>query len=164
MSDMPRITTALLLAAALLAAGCRENTAFSSPADSPVPTLLQAKVVVERTGTSALVTLAVDAPAGMAKIGSFTGSLVFDPAVLAFAEELPLGDGVLRAANPTRGLVRVAGASSGGITAARLASFRFVVLDTARSTGLRFDVAELHETTRGDLLPRMQRTPLGVTP
>ncbi len=164
MSEMPRFRSAVLLAVALLASGCRESTVFSSPADSAVPTLLATKVVVERTGTSALVTLAVDAPAGLAQIGSFTGSLVFDPAVLAFGEELPMNDGVLRASNAARGVVRVAGASTGGIAAARLASFRFVVLDTARAAGLRFDIVELHEITRGDLLPRLQRTPLGATP
>lgn len=164
MSELAALHRPILFAAALLSGGCRESAVSSAPADAPVPVMLEAKVMVERTGTSALVTLAVDAPAGMAKIGSFTGALVFDPAVLTFAEELPMSDGVLRAANPTRGVVRVAGASTGGIAAARLASFRFVVLDTTRSTGLRFDVAELHETTRGDLLPRLQRTPSTVTP
>lgn len=164
MSEMPRLHRSLVLAVVLLVGACREGAVSSAPADSPVPVLLEAKVMVERTGTSALVTLAVDAPTGATKIGSFTGSLVFDPTVLAFVEEMSMNDGVLRAANPARGVVRVAGASTGGIAATRLASFRFVLLDTTRATGLRFDIAELHETTRGDLLPRVQRTPLRGTP
>jgi hypothetical protein len=164
MSEFPAPHRLILFAAALLAPGCREGAVSSAPADPPVPVMLEAKVMMERTGISALVTLAVDAPAGMAKIGSFTGVLGFDPTVLAFADEMPMNDGVLRAANPARGIVRVAGVSAGGIATARLASFRFVVLDTTRATGLRFDVAELHETTRGDLLPRLQRTHSTVSP
>lgn len=164
MSELPAPRRMILFAAALLAAGCRESAVSSTSADAPAPLMLEAKVMMERTGTSALVTLGVDSPPGMEKIGSFTGALGFDPTVLAFAEEMPMNDGVLRAANPARGVVRVAGASTGGIAAARLASFRFVVLDSTRATGLRFDIAELHETTRGDLLPRLQRTPATVLP
>ena len=164
MSATLRFHRPIFFAVALLASGCRESTVASATSDSPAPMLLAARVIVERTGASALVTLAVDPPGGTSKIGSFTGALVFDPGVLAFAEEVAISDGVLRAANPARGVVRVAGASTSGITASRLAAFRFVVLDSMRPTGVRFEVAELHETTRSDLLPRVQRSPLPGSP
>ena len=155
---------AMLLAIGFGTASCRESMPLLEPAQQPTPALLQARVLVERNGSSALVTLAIDAPGGAAKIGSFTGSLAFDPSVLAFVEEAPLDDGVLRAANPGHGLVRVAGASTSGIASSRLAAFRFVVLDNSRPAGLRFDIAELHQTTRGDMLPQMMRAPVAPTP
>ena len=164
MNDLRIRRIAALLAIATGVASCRESMPLMEPAQQPAPALLQARVLVERTGSSALVTLAMDAPGGSAKIGSFTGSLAFDPSVLAYVEEAPIDDGVLRAANPGHGLVRVAGASTSGIASARLAAFRFVVLDNTRPPGLRFDIAELHQTTRGDMLPQMMRAPVEATP
>ena len=150
----------VVLAGALaIAAGCREGTSVSTPMQEPAPLAIATRVVVERSGSSALVTLVLDVPAAMDRVGSYTGRLAYDTTALHFVDETSLGDGALRASNAARGLVRVAGAAPGGITPARLTVLRFEVIDAKGLDGLRFGLDELHEVTRNNLLPQVRTVP-----
>jgi hypothetical protein len=103
------------------------------------------------------VTVSLDVRGEVGGVGSFTGTLQFDPKALGFLAEMPLNDGALRASNPGAGTVKVAAASQTGIARDKLASFRFRVLDPAGLGTFAFQVDEMHEVTRADLRPIVRR-------
>jgi hypothetical protein len=141
-----------------VAAGCRDSK--SLPAAS-APTPLQ--VITPRASMSGgdageVVTLSLDVPADVGKIGSFTGRLIYDPSALAYDGEVSLGDGTSRASNPGTGEIRVAGASMSGIDVTQLGAFRFKRIATTLGVPPRFELEEVHELSRANLAPRLSRT------
>ena len=108
-------------------------------------------------GDTAFVTLWIDVRGDVGKIGSFTGRLRYDQAVLEYGGEVAITDGTLRAVNPGSGEVRVAGASAAGVDRASLAVFRFRMRNGSENPGLQFDLDELHELSRVDARVNMQR-------
>ncbi len=153
----PRLViVALVLAGA--ASGCRDGNKRPA-ASAPAP--LQAittRALSSREGTNEVVTLVLDVPADVGKIGSFTGRLIFDPAVLAYDGEMTMNDGTTRASNPGEGVIRVAGASMTGIDITQLAAFRFRRIGTTIEVPPRFELEEVHELSRTNLAARLQRT------
>ena len=92
----------------------------------------------------------------LGKVGSFTARVTYDPASLEFVGEEPLTDGVLRALNPTPGLVRVAGAGVHGISETGLVALRFRVKARDGAATARATLDELHALSRTDLSDRVR--------
>lgn len=133
-------------------AACRD-TNLTRPIGSSSPRSITPRVIVTRdTGATALVTVALDVSSTVGKLGSFTGRVHFDPAALVYVGDISLGDGTMRASNRVNDVVRVAGISTTGINVAQLATFRFRVVDPAALERLYFELEEVHELSRGDLL------------
>ena len=148
-----RTRAAHLIWVALLVAACRDTTGLTRPTASNAPRTITPKLLVlNDTGKTALVTVALDVSGNVGKLGSFTGRLHFDPASLEYDGEVAVGDGTTRATNRVGDVIRVAGISTSGVNAARLVTFRFTVLDRAALATLRFDLEEVHEVSATNLL------------
>ena len=145
------------VALALLATGCRDATNIvDSGQPLSKPSITPRANLVMRADT-ALVTVWLDVRGDVGKIGSFTGRLRYDQAVLEYGGEVPVNDGALRAVNAGAGEVRVAGASAAGVDRTSLAQFRFRVRNATGNPDLQFDLDELHELSRADARANMQR-------
>lgn len=160
-----RMRPAHLLCLVVLLAGCRETTGLTRPAAANAPRSITPKLLVhDDTGSTALVTLALDVSGNVGTLGSFTGRLHFNPASLQYDSEVPIGDGTTRAVNHVGDVIRVAGISTSGINAARLVTFRFRVIDKAALETMRFELEEVHESSATNLLslvrsPSLVRVP-----
>lgn len=153
---------ALVLAGA--ATGCRDSKTLPA-ASAPTPLqVITPKLLTSRVETGEVVTLALDMPADVGKIGSFTGRLIYDASVLAFDGEMTLSDGTSRASNPRTGEIRVAGASMTGIDVTQLAAFRFKRIGATIEVPPRFELDEVHELSRTNLAPRLSRTGTAKVP
>ena len=142
-------------------AGCRDSTSLPA-ASAPKPVqVIMPKASSSRGDAGEVVTLSLDVPADVGKIGSFTGRLIYDASVLAYDGEVALGDGTSRASNPGTGEIRVAGASMSGIDVTQLAAFRFKRIGTTTEVPPRFELEEMHELSRANLAPRLSR--IGTT-
>jgi len=154
-----------LLCAASLVAGCRDTAGLTRPTTASAPRSITPKLVVRTdTGHTVLVTLALDVSGNVGTLGSFTGRVHFDAASLEYDGEVAIGDGTMRAVNHVGDVVRVAGISTSSVNAARLATFRFTVLDKAALETMRFDLEEVHESSTTNLLtlvrsPSVSRAP-----
>jgi hypothetical protein len=148
----------MAVAVAAIATGCRDSKSLA-PASAPTPlSVITPKALPSRADGGEIVTLSLDMPADVGKIGSFTGRLIYDASALAFDGEVSLGDGTSRASNPGTGEIRVAGASMTGIDVTQLAAFRFKRIGTMIEVPPRFELDEVHELSRADLAPRLSRT------
>ena len=160
-----RTRPAHLLWVTLLLAGCRDTSSLTRPTTSNAPRSITPKLVVQNdTGSTVLVTLALDVGGNVGKLGSFTGRVHFNTASLEYLGEVAVGDGTMRAVNRVDNVIRVAGISSSGLNAARLGSFRFRVIDRAALAAMRFDLEEVHELSTTNLLslvrsPSLVRAP-----
>lgn len=155
----------VLWAALLVAAGCRDAANLTRPTASTAPRSITPKLLVlGDTGGTALVTVALEVSGNVGKLGSFTGRLHFDQASLDYSGEVAIGDGTTRVSNRVGDVVRVAGISTSGLNPARLATFRFTVLDKAALTTLRFDLEEVHEVSATNLLSLVRAPSLGRVP
>ena len=152
----PRIAV-VALAIAGLVSGCRDSKTLAASAPTPLQ-VITPKAFASRGDAGEVVTLSLDVPADVGKIGSFTGRLIYDASVLAFDGEVPLGDGTSRASNPGTGEIRVAGASMTGIDVTQLAAFRFKRIGTTIEVPPSFELDEVHELSRANLAPRLSRT------
>ena len=154
-----------LLCVALLAAGCRDTASLTRPMTSNAPRSITPKLVVHAdTGSTVLVTLALDVGGNVGTLGSFTGRVHFNAASLDYIGEVAIGDGTTRAVNRVDDVIRVAGISTGGVNVARLGTFRFRVNDKAALATMRFDLDEVHELSTTNLLslvrsPSLVRAP-----
>ncbi len=148
-----RVPVLVALAVSLTGVGCRDAGNVVQALGQPVPKSVTPVTSVALSGSNAIVTLVLDLRGDVGKIGSFTGRLRFDPAVMTYVGEIGIDDGTLRVSNPGTGEIRVAGASASGINAAVLASFRFVATDTAALRRITFAIEELHELSHADLQP-----------
>jgi hypothetical protein len=145
-------------------AGCRDSKSLPA-ASAPTPS----QVITPRASMSGgdageIVTLSLDVPADVGKIGSFTGRLIYDASALAYDGEVSLGDGTNRASNPGNGEIRVAGASMSGIDVTQLAAFRFKRIGTSIAVPPRFELEEVHELSRTNLAPRLSRSGTAKVP
>lgn len=80
-----------------------------------------------------------------AKLGSYTGRLIFDPGILAFQSDIKINDG-LRVTNPNgaaSGEVRFAGASAAGFADLTLYEGVFEVKQTGYMDALKVQMEEL---------------------
>lgn len=154
-----------LLCIALLAAGCRDTANLTRPTTSNGPRSITPKLVVRAdTGSTVLVTLALDVSANVGTLGSFTGRVHFNATSLEYVGEVAIGDGTTRAINHAGDVLRVAGISTNGVDVARLGTFRFRVIDKAALATMRFDLEEVHELSTTNLLslvrsPSLVRAP-----
>ena len=160
-----RTRAGYLIWLALFGAACRDTTGLTRTATSNAPHSITPKLLIlNDTGRTALVTVALDVSGNVGKLGSFTGRLHFDPASLDYSGEVAIGDGTTRATNRVGDVIRVAGISTGGVDVARLVTFRFRVLDKTALATLRFDLEEVHEVSATNLLslvrsPSLTRIP-----
>ena len=160
-----RTRPARLLWVALLLAGCRDTGSLTRPTASNAPRSITPKLVVQGdTGSTVLVTLALDVGGNVGKLGSFTGRVHFNASSLEYIGEVAIGDGTTRAVNRVGEVIRVAGISMSGVNAARLGTFRFRVIVKAALAAMRFDLEEVHELSTTNLLslvssPSLVRTP-----
>ena len=154
-----------LVWAALLVAACRDTTGLMRPTAVNAPRAITPKLVVlDDTGKTALVTVALEVSGNVGRLGSFTGRLHFDPAALDYRGEIALGDGTTRATNRVGDVIRVAGISANGVDVARLVTLRFRVLDKAGLQTLRFDLEEVHEVSTTNLLTLVRSPSLSRIP
>jgi hypothetical protein len=154
-TSVVRVIPAAILA--LATAACAEDSPVRTTSSTGGERAITPQVMVRIEGKTATATLTLDVPRDVQKIGSYTGTLRFDPVALAFNAEVEQGDGVLRVSNPQTGLIRIAGAGRTGIDPANLTAFTFTVLDPAGLQSLSFDLDELHEVSRADLRLKLRR-------
>lgn len=148
-----RTRPAHLLWVALLLAGCRDTASLTRPTTSNAPRSITPKLIVRGdTGTTVLVTLALDVSGNVGTLGSFTGRVHFNASSLEYVGEVAIGDGTTRAVNRLGDVIRVAGISTSGLNATRLVTFRFRVIDKAALQTMRFDLEEVHEMSTTNLL------------
>lgn len=154
-----------LLWFALLLASCRDTAGLTRPTAANAPRSITPKLVVRNdTGLTVLVTLALDVSGNVGALGSFTGRVHFNATSLEYLGDVAIGDGTTRAVNPVGDVIRVAGISTSGVNPARLATFRFRVIDKAALETMRFDLEEVHERSATNLLsvvrsPSLSRAP-----
>lgn len=154
-----------LLWLGVLLAGCRETTALTRPTAENAPRSITPKLLVRSdTGSTALVTVALDVSGNVGTLGSFTGRLHFNPASLQYDSEVAIGDGTTRAVNRVGDVIRVAGISTSGVNAARLVTFRFRVIDKSALETMRFELEEVHEISATNLLSLVRSPSLGRAP
>jgi hypothetical protein len=96
----------------------------------------------------------VSLSAAGAGVGSFTVRVRFDPAALAFVEDVP-GTGMMRAINAKRGEVVIAGASGAPVADPRLFAIRFRVLRTGGVASLSLQVDEMNNGQFESQLPSL---------
>jgi hypothetical protein len=96
-------------------------------------------------GQTVRVSVLVRAAAAGLKVGSYTGRLRFNPALLAYKAEVAINDG-LRVANPNgagTGQLRFAGANAVGFTNLTLYSADFTVRGAGWASALGLEMEEL---------------------
>jgi hypothetical protein len=156
----------MLIGSLLVAAvACNEPLA-SKPASAPDPAL---EVGLVLSDSMPAVGSSVDVSAQMGSavpsiVGSFTARIRYDSTALRYQDELPIGDGALRATNATAGQVRFAGAASNGLPNGRLAAFRFVVLRGNALRTLQLVVDEMHTVARTDAASQLRIVPARTRP
>ena len=144
--------TAVMLGGALCVAMACTEPAVSKLAPAPDPTLAAGLVLSDTAppvGSSVEVYARVES-AAPALIGSFTARIRYDTTALRFVEEIPTGDGGMRATNATAGLVRFAGAATSGLAGGHLGGYRFLVLRPQAVQTLQLVVDEIHTVARTD--------------
>lgn len=160
-----RMRPARLLWFALLLASCRDTASLTRPTASNAPRSITPKLLVRSdTGSTVLVTLALDVSGNVGTLGSFTGRVHFNASSLEYLGEVAIGDGTTRAVNRVGDIIRVAGISTSGVNASRLVTFRFRVIDKAALQTMRFDLEEVHELTTTNLLSLVRSPSLGRVP
>jgi hypothetical protein len=78
-----------------------------------------------------------------APVGAFTAAIVYDPKTLRFASADAIGDGAIRALNPSPGLIVFAGANVNGF-GRTLAGFVFTSDQDNVAPTVHLDVREIH--------------------
>jgi len=160
-----RTRSARLLWIALLLAGCRDTASLTRPATSNAPRSITPKLIVRTdTGSTVLVTLALDVSGNVGTLGSFTGRVHFASSSLEYVGDVAIGDGTTRAINRVGDVIRVAGISTSGVNAARLVTFRFRVIDRTALNTMRFDLEEVHELSATNLLSLVRSPNAGRAP
>jgi len=145
----------LLLALAAVVAGCGDRRSLPAASGPRPQSVITPKALTSRGETGDIVTLSLDVPADVGKIGSFTGRLIYDASALAYDGEVTLSDGTSSASNPGTGEIRVAGASMTGIDITQLAAFRFKRIGTTIETPPQFELDEVHALSRVNLASRL---------
>lgn len=162
----PVLLGALLAATAV---ACEENPLNTKVPEEPAPPSrgIQAFLSLDRQDAKPgdIVEIAVKIQIGSAsdiKLGSYTGSLTFDPQALRYVDEVKVNDG-LRVANPNgaeQGTVRFAGAAAKGFTDLALYRARFEVKKAGFEDGLSFAMQELSGAlTLSHLEPQLRIEP-----
>jgi hypothetical protein len=146
---VPFFAVAVLSIATL---ACNDDPLKSSLPETPTPpvTGVQAFVQVDNTaahpGDQIHVFVRVQlGTESAAKLGSYTGRLTFDPAVLAYQGEVKINDG-LRVTNPSgagQGDLRFAGAAAGGFADLTLYEATFEVKKAGYLDALKVNMEEL---------------------
>lgn len=164
MRSVPALVLAALAAAA---AGCADDPLKSGLPDLPPPLTrgVQAFVQVDnnRAQPGDQVHVFVRVQMGTetsAKLGSFTGRLTFDPAILAYTGEVKINDG-LRVTNPNgagTGEIRFAGAAAAGFADLTLYEGVFEVKQAGYLDALHVAMEELSAAvTLSDLHKELQQ-------
>jgi hypothetical protein len=107
-------------------------------------------------GDVIVVSANVRAGSSAPRVGSYLARLAFDPEQLEFIEEVPIAGG-MHAMNATAQELRVAGASTDGLTGERLFAARFRVKGARPLSALALDIQELNDVSYGDRLPSLTR-------
>jgi hypothetical protein len=137
----------------LLGLGCRDTANLTRPTTSNAPRSITPTLIVRAdTGSTVLVTLALNVSGNVGTLGSFTGRVHFASSSLEYVGDVAIGDGTTRAINRVGDVIRVAGISTSGVNAARLVTFRFRVIDRTALETMRFDLEEVHELSATNLL------------
>jgi hypothetical protein len=97
-----------------------------------------------------VIVVSVQANSNQGTVGSYTARINYDSTALRFDGEIAISDKGLRAVNQTPGLVRLAGAATGGFVDGHLASYRFVAVAPNSARTLSLVVDEMHMITRVD--------------
>jgi hypothetical protein len=159
-NSLCRSRTALAVAAcALSVAGCSET--YRSAVETAAPAVEAVLVVSDPSapvGGALVVSVQTNSNEGI--VGSYTARIKYDSSALRFDGEIPISDKGMRAANPTAGLVRFAGAAAEGFPDGRLASYRFVALQPNGAKTLSLVVDELHMITRVDVKSAVTVAPI----
>lgn len=138
----------------LAVTACQDQPVPTGPTPPPVQTGVAAYVTVDNLAAvrGQTVRVRVEVQVGTQqnfKLGSFTGRLHFNPALLQFKSENTISDG-LRVANPanaTRGEIRFAGASAMGFTTLVLYDGTFEVKGANYTSDLALQMEELSAAT-----------------
>lgn len=137
----------ITMAVVLGGAACADEPTRPDPVIPPVDQGISAFVTVDnlhaRPGQTVRVSVQVRAADAAVKVGSYTGRLRFDPALVQYKSEVAINDG-LRVANPNGaagGEIRFAGASATGFANLTLYSAQFTVKggDWVRSLTLQME-------------------------
>lgn len=139
----------IAMAVVLVGAACADEPTRPDPLPPPPSQGVNAYVIVDNlhavVGQSVKVSVVVRSADANLKVGSYTGRLHFDPAMLQYKAEVAINDG-LRVANPNGaagGEIRFAGASATGFADLTLYSATFTVKGTSWSRDLTLLMEEL---------------------
>ena len=146
---------------------CNDNPLKSSLPETPPPASNATQAFVQVDNAAAqpgdVIHVFVRVQLGTdnsAKLGSYTGRLTFDPAVLAYKGEVKINDG-LRVTNPNgagQGDLRFAGAAAGGLADLTLYEATFEVKKTGYLDALKLSMEELSAAgTLTDLRKSLQQ-------
>ncbi len=137
----------IAIAVVLVGAACADEPTRPDPVIPPVDQGVTAFVTVDNLhaipGQTVRVSVQVRAADAGLKVGSYTGRLRFDPALVQYKSEVAINDG-LRVANPNgaaTGEIRFAGAHAAGFANLTLYSAQFTVKggDWVRSLTLQME-------------------------
>lgn len=139
----------IAMAVVLAGAACADEPTRPDPVPPPVVQGVDAYVIVDNLqatpGQTVRVSVLVRAADAAVKVGSYTGRLHFDAALLQYKAEVAISDG-LRVANPTgagTGEIRFAGASATGFADLTLYSATFTVKQANWARALTLQMEEL---------------------
>jgi hypothetical protein len=137
----------IAMAVVLTGAACADEPTRPDPVIPPVDQGIAAYITVDNLhalpGQTVRITVQVSGADAATKVGSYTGRLRFDPALVQYKSEVSINDG-LRVANPNgaaTGEIRFAGANAVGFANLTLYSAQFTVksADWARSLTLQME-------------------------
>lgn len=139
----------IAMAVVLLGAACADEPTRPDPVIPPVDQGISAFITVDNLralpGQTVRVSVLVRSADALVKVGSYTGRLRFDPAMLQYKAEVAINDG-LRVANPNgagTGEIRFAGASATGFANLTLYSATFTVKGADWTRALALQMEEL---------------------
>lgn len=139
----------IAMAVVLFGAACADEPTRPDPVIPPVDQGIAAYVTADNLraapGQTVRISVLVRAADANVKVGSYTGRLRFDPALLQYKGEVAINDG-LRVANPNgagTGELRFAGASATGFTNLTLYSATFTVKQGDWTRALNLTMEEL---------------------
>jgi hypothetical protein len=146
-----RRKSAIAIAVCLLASGACSETYRSTVVENAAPAV-EAVLVLSNPAPAIgdVIVVSVQANSNQGTVGSYTARIKYDSTALRFDGEMAINDKGLRAVNLAPGLVRLAGAASGGFSDGRLASYRFVALAPNGAKTLSLVVEEMHMISRVD--------------
>ena len=151
-----RTTTAVIASATALFVACSEATAPAPPTQPPPgeqlqPTELRPYPVVPTTPPAVndqiVVQFAIKRGSSAPRVGSFAGTLHFDPTAFEFVADANPSDGVVAVNLSAPGELSVAGASAQGFATDHLAGATVKVLKTGALSSITITLDELTTET-----------------